>query len=385
MSLESHLQTLLYDHDCVVIPAFGGFLTRYRSAHIHPVQGTVVPPSKILTFNRQLVANDGLLAQEIQRAEGGTMDEAHTRLQHRVAQMEADLAERKRVELQGIGVVYTDQAGNYRFSPAGDLNFLSESFGLSPVVLNTAAHAPEQEQSENAEAETPAAPVFQLKPLEATPEPEHDATPAVAAPTQKGRKRKWIAAAIVLPLLAAGAYTMRDQLPLDAQVFGISPASSAVVKADFGPRFSEEDIRFTYPEQSNRIADIATSNPGLTSIYFDFEANEMSPDGVRVQLTEVAPTATPVSPTPTPPVTTATSASASLKMYFVVGGAFSRKSNAEGMAKKLQTKGFDAYIFGKHRGLHLVCYGSYTNEASARLALQEVKSGENTQAWLKRH
>ena len=383
MALESHLRTLLYDNDCVVIPAFGGFLTRYKSAHIHPIQGTVVPPSKMLTFNRKLVANDGLLAQEIQRAEGGTMDEAYVRLQHRVSQMEADLAELKRVELQGIGVVYTDQEGNYRFSPTGDLNFLTESFGLSPVVL----HAPMEVEVPVEEVEEDTRPVVHLKPLEPAPEQEETLVVAAAAPKQKSRKRRWVAAAIVLPLLAAGAYTMRDHIPVNGQVFGISPSSPAVVKSDFGPRFAEEDIRFNYPVEDNRIAAIAASNPGLSSIYFDFVANEMSPSGVHVNLSEaqVADAVSTATHIPTTAANVASSKSGSLKLFFVVGGAFSRKSNAEGMAKKLQDKGFDAYVFGKHRGLHMVCYGSYTNEASARMALKEVKGGENPQAWLKRH
>lgn len=388
MTLESHLRSLLFDHDCVIIPEFGGFLTRYRPAHIHALQQTLVPPSKVLTFNRRLVSNDGLIAQEIMRREGVSFDQAMAHIQHRVAEMEAALASTQRVVLEGIGTLHADASGTVQFTPEQGQNFLKDAFGLTSLALEpvAAAAAPvEPERAPEPEATEEETPVVVLAPA-----PQHEApaeTQVERTPQAPRKKRRWMVAAVALPLVAAGVYFMRDTLPLDSQTFGFLDAPSPVVASEFQPRFAEEDIAFPKADTDNRIAAIAESNPGLASIYFDFEENEMSPGGIRVILNgEEAAAETPVE-TPEAPVETAPEAptNSSLDLYFVVGGAFSEKANADRLVSTLKGKGFDAYVFGQSRGLHLVCYGSYTNKTAARTALAEVKASENANAWLKHH
>lgn len=383
MTLESHLRTLLYDHDCVIIPDFGGFLTRYRPAHIHALQHTLVPPSKVVTFNRKLVSNDGLIAQEIMRREGVSFDEAMALIAHRVSEMEADLARSQRLVLEGIGVIHQDPSGILQFTPATGQNFLKDAFGLEAVVLESEKEVvPEPEEVLDAQIDdTPVIAITPAATVQDEPEVHVERTPV-----HRPRRRRWMVAAAALPIIAAGMYFMRDRLPENFQALGFLDAPSPVVKSGFVPRFPEEDIVFTDESTENRIATIAESNPGLSSIYFDFEQNEMSPDGIRVILDETAEVTAPApqperSAQPSPRNTTTES---QLDLYFVVGGAFSEKSNAERLVQTLKGKGFDAYVFGKQRGLHLVCYGSYTNQAAALDALHAVKDGENAHAWLKR-
>lgn len=55
----SIVETLLFEHDCVVIPQFGGFVLQRQSAQL---QGEVLlPPRTLVGFNRQLTHDDGLL------------------------------------------------------------------------------------------------------------------------------------------------------------------------------------------------------------------------------------------------------------------------------------------------------------------------------------
>ena len=56
--IDKHINELLYNHDCVIVPEFGGFVTNYASAKIHPVQHTFTPPSKNIVFNKNLKNND---------------------------------------------------------------------------------------------------------------------------------------------------------------------------------------------------------------------------------------------------------------------------------------------------------------------------------------
>ena len=69
MQLTTYIADLLYRYECVIIPGFGAFLTRYQSAHIDEISNTFHPPSKIVSFNKQLQANDGLFANYVASVE----------------------------------------------------------------------------------------------------------------------------------------------------------------------------------------------------------------------------------------------------------------------------------------------------------------------------
>ena len=67
MQISTYINDLLYRYECVIIPGFGAFLTQYQSARIE--NNSFHPPGKALLFNRQLQANDGLLANYVASAE----------------------------------------------------------------------------------------------------------------------------------------------------------------------------------------------------------------------------------------------------------------------------------------------------------------------------
>src|SRR5690625_922510 len=70
MQITTHLTALLHRYDCVIIPGFGAFLTQRQPARINKEKNIFNPPSKSLSFNRQLKENDGILANYIAKTEG---------------------------------------------------------------------------------------------------------------------------------------------------------------------------------------------------------------------------------------------------------------------------------------------------------------------------
>ena len=48
LQLDSHISYLLHEHDCVILPAFGGFVANYNSATIDPIINLMHPPKNIL-------------------------------------------------------------------------------------------------------------------------------------------------------------------------------------------------------------------------------------------------------------------------------------------------------------------------------------------------
>ena len=56
---------LLRAHDCVILPGFGGFVSGYAPASVHPVTHVFQPPHKHVLFNRNLKTDDGLLLNRL--------------------------------------------------------------------------------------------------------------------------------------------------------------------------------------------------------------------------------------------------------------------------------------------------------------------------------
>ncbi|MFK8104822.1 MAG: SPOR domain-containing protein, partial [Saprospiraceae bacterium] len=66
INIAKYIGELLYDHDTVIIPALGAIAATYESASIDHVQGLLHPPSKVLSFNKNLVLDDGVLTNYLQ-------------------------------------------------------------------------------------------------------------------------------------------------------------------------------------------------------------------------------------------------------------------------------------------------------------------------------
>src|SRR5210317_1842035 len=74
--LDNNIRDLLFHYDCVIVPNFGAFISSFSPAKIHPVQHRFHPPGKKISFNKMLVANDGLLAHHIAVSEKINYSEA---------------------------------------------------------------------------------------------------------------------------------------------------------------------------------------------------------------------------------------------------------------------------------------------------------------------
>ena len=73
------------------------------------------------------------------------------------------------------------------------------------------------------------------------------------------------------------------------------------------------------------------------------------------------------------------------KTYFVIGGCFSDKTNAETFVNDLKSKGFDAQLVDFHKGLHRVAFGKFDSRNEAKSAKSDItNSGEFSACVLKK-
>lgn len=133
MRMTNYIKTLLFRYDCVIIPEFGAFLTKRQSAKIK--NSTFSPPSKSISFNRQLIKNDGLLANHIAKTEGISYEQSLHKIYDFVDHLNEALEADKKVAFEKIGLFYT-QDGKILFQSNSETNFLMDSFGTGSLTLS---------------------------------------------------------------------------------------------------------------------------------------------------------------------------------------------------------------------------------------------------------
>ncbi|WP_207430464.1 SPOR domain-containing protein [Sabulibacter ruber] len=137
--VQSHIKSLLYAYDCVIIPDFGGLITHYAPAKIHPVKHTFTPPSKRVAFNEQLKVNDGLLISTLAQKQKWPMQQAQVAVADFVQELKHQLLTQHRFELQDVGVFRYNAERKVVFENLESDNFLENSFGLPELVAKPIA------------------------------------------------------------------------------------------------------------------------------------------------------------------------------------------------------------------------------------------------------
>ena len=134
MQIEKHISDLLYRYQCVTVPGFGAFLTETVSAHVTGSASSFFPPKKVVSFNANVKNNDGLLANHVALQEKMSYELAVIKIGDVVNEWTYLLQNRNRVVLKNIGEISVNNEMNWVFEPTNTINYLTDSFGLTPFV-----------------------------------------------------------------------------------------------------------------------------------------------------------------------------------------------------------------------------------------------------------
>ncbi len=155
MNITNYIQDLLYRYECVVLPGFGAFLTQKHSAYLDEEKNEFFPPKKVISFNRQLIKNDGLLANYISEVQEVSYNTANNMIREFVYELENSLQKDSHVELNRIGKFFLDKEDKLQFEPLSEINFLTQSFGLSSFNAGKINREVYREQVEELEEKAP--------------------------------------------------------------------------------------------------------------------------------------------------------------------------------------------------------------------------------------
>jgi cell division septation protein DedD len=134
-SVTTHIEELLFEQDCVVIPSFGGFVTNFSGSQIDKSTKFIFPPNKWLAFNELLKHDDGLLSNYIAQKENISRENASEVIKIFVTDTKDTLKSLGKFSFSNLGNFTLTNNNNLLFQPKNSLNFLNDSFGLSPITL----------------------------------------------------------------------------------------------------------------------------------------------------------------------------------------------------------------------------------------------------------
>jgi hypothetical protein len=344
MTVETLIGDLLLQHNCVVVPNFGGFVAQRISAQLDFEKGVMLPARKSVLFNRSLVNNDGLLITALAQQNELSYPQSTSEVDHTVANWQQQLQDGQRISIDRVGILYMDSERNLCFEQDRFFNLLLESYGLSAVhfiaaedvaateTLSKTKELADQLTVENETVADHSVPVVHLV----------EETRIVPIGRSRAKKAmRYVAAACLLPVVFYSVW-----IPMKTDVL----ESGVLTIHDFNPFYKVPASSFKskgqYEIATDRVEPQLKDLPAHVST-FAYELDEDTYIPIRVKergnyqsQPEVSSVELSEAVVEVPQNTSTPSASGSQ----VIVGSFSSRTNADILVQSLRQKGFDAVI-----------------------------------------
>lgn len=133
MNIDQEIQDLLYRNNCVIVPGFGAFISTNISAQLTE-NHNFTPPTKQISFNSNILNNDGLLVNYVAQSKSISYEDALQLVQNNVENWNNKLNLINNFYIKNVGSFFKNENGNIIFESDSNNNYLSSSFGLSTLV-----------------------------------------------------------------------------------------------------------------------------------------------------------------------------------------------------------------------------------------------------------
>ena len=133
-ALSLLLEELLRKHSCVVLPGFGGWVTRRRPARMVGHPPMAYPPTLEVAFNAQLVQQDGLLVHAYAARMRCSFAEAAEAVSAEAKRWKSILDRGETLVVGRLGKLLP-QGAEWHWVDMGAPNLLLDAYGWSPFML----------------------------------------------------------------------------------------------------------------------------------------------------------------------------------------------------------------------------------------------------------
>lgn len=132
------LEHLLYEHECVIIPQFGGFVVNAQDFQFNAKEGKIYPKRKCVAFNEKLKTDDRFLTTEWAKKQSISQKEASIGIAAISKELKSQISAQGYVTVGELGAFTLNSENRLSFSPNPDFNADLSVFGLFPVGLGHA-------------------------------------------------------------------------------------------------------------------------------------------------------------------------------------------------------------------------------------------------------
>lgn len=132
------LEHLLYEHECVIIPQFGGFVVNAQDFQFNAKEGKIYPKRKCVAFNEKLKTDDRFLTTEWAKKQSISQKEASVEIATISKELKSQISTQGYLTVGELGAFTLNSENRLSFSPNPDFNADLSVFGLFPVGLGHA-------------------------------------------------------------------------------------------------------------------------------------------------------------------------------------------------------------------------------------------------------
>lgn len=367
--LTKHIEILLLENDCVIVPGLGGFIVHNESAFYNVEEQIYYPPKRTIGFNPKLTINDGLLVQFYMLTYHMDFRDANHKIELEVNELKDQLYKDGCVYLKGIGKLYCNIHN--------DFEFRTEEPNVMTPSLYSLPHFYVSQLSKSSSTETK---VVEFKPKQ-TPSKEKD---------KEIQMPRWItdaiavAAAILLFLLisvpAENTYMDQgDYASLSSNEFIEVIKSQSLAMNVIQPEISKSTKPLPKEKKIKKEEKKVITAPASTTKKKEVVAPKEEPVKTETmeqkQQPEETKAVTPQPPTPAPTV--------SILRYHIIIASLETMRDAQATVALMESKGLSNLKIKEGSGHFRIVHSSFEDKNTAYSKLNELKQQEEYKnAWL---
>lgn len=127
------IESLLLEHDCVIIPNFGGFVINVQDFKFDEKEAIIHPRKKSIAFNERLKSDDGILAMHIVKQNMISQKKAFELVAAFGKEMKDGLKNNEPLAFGNLGTFSLTEESKLVFEPNQTFNYDLDQFGLYSV------------------------------------------------------------------------------------------------------------------------------------------------------------------------------------------------------------------------------------------------------------
>lgn len=331
INLDKYIRELLLQHDCVILPGLGGFVANYKPAEFDGSQKTVLPPSRQILFNPNLIHNDGLLFAHISKETDYGYKEVQAMAEVYFKTIKYEVGKGLKFTIEDLGYFFINKARKIEFAHESTDNLLLASYGLSYLNYKEFDRVPGR-----------SAKIYQAV---------DDTNPLV----RQRRIRRWIYTGAAACLLASMILIPVKMGYLNLSSFDLSPVDS------FRKEQPVQELLVSPPDTDTQLAEPEAGSTESEAGSIQSETGSVEPEAdIPAKTYFISETS-----------------------YHIIVGSFKGIDNARHLKQKMVDEGYEAEILTGENSFYRVSAKHYPLKEDAVNALASIRDQQAYKsAWI---